>query len=1162
MRILRLDLEKYGPFTGRSLTFDPAARLHVVYGPNEAGKSSALDAITDLLFGFGHLATHHFLHDPREMRVGARLAAANAAEIAFRRRRGNKNTLVDADDAPLPDDCLLPFLGGVTRDVFTRAFGLSTETLRTGGEEMLKSEGDLGAALFAAASGLKGLNDLRRSIDDEADTIFAQRASQNRRFYQALARHEDARRALRDTELKAGDWKALNARISELGDRLDEIVSARRAAIAERARLARLKRVAPGLRMIDEVLADRAALGSLPDLPASFTQDLDARLAKVRAAREEMRRAGEERDRSEAVHAAIDVAADVLASAQEIGDLVTRSGASAKDRVDHPRVRAEADEIAGTLRTLAARLGFADAEALEAARPTDAAQAHVELLLKEGRTLRQTQETCESNLRTARDELASLERQRAARGHLVDPRPLRDRLSALGGDLRRLDRLEELRTAARTRTRSLVEDAARLSPSADLEALAHYSLPAGESIQRFRDAFEAADSQMRQIRQRREETQASIAERDDEIAALASGRPVPSAEAIADLRARRDSAWRLLRGTLLSEAGGAEPDQVPATITAFETAKSEADGLADEAMRDADRVARHAVAVRERTRQAEALTNLGTRLTALDDAQQARNAEWTDLWRGITDRPLSPAAMADWVRAVAALLDRRTEVTRLSDDIAALEAVEARILPVLATLADEVGVSGLEAAGAVVLAGALDEKIATLAQSWDAARDMETRRRDAERRIAELQAAAEANAARSADWSERWRAALPSLGLRAEAGIEEAETALQVWREVPGALRERDNRRRRILGMERDIADYEARLGEVAGRLRPDVQGASPDVMLQSLQDTLEAAKAARVRKAQAAERRNEAQEAAEAAAAELHAAETALAELSGRFPDGADLEAELRRLTERDRLDAQLAERRRQLAELGDGLAEAVLRDELQAFDPDAAEARIAELEAEETRLEEDRLVVHAEREREIERRRALEVGTGAETAAQDKAGAEAELAAAAREWVVLKLAGTMIQAAIERHRAAQEDPLMMRAGALFSTLTGGGFEKLDQDYDERDQPRLVGRRAGGKAVDIGGMSEGTRDQLFLALRLAYLDDYASRAEPIPFIGDDLFATFDDERTAHGLKVLAEIGDRVQPILFTHHRRVAELARDVLGNRVDLLELPAVEVA
>jgi uncharacterized protein YhaN len=86
--------------------------------------------------------------------------------------------------------------------------------------------------------------------------------------------------------------------------------------------------------------------------------------------------------------------------------------------------------------------------------------------------------------------------------------------------------------------------------------------------------------------------------------------------------------------------------------------------------------------------------------------------------------------------------------------------------------------------------------------------------------------------------------------------------------------------------------------------------------------------------------------------------------------------------------------------------------------------------------------------------------------------------------------------------------------------------------------------------------MSEGTRDQLYLALRLAYLEDYASRAEPAPFVGDDLFTTFDDARTLNGLTALAAIGNAVQPILFTHHRYVVDAAQRHLGTSVDIIAL------
>src|SRR5262249_22082824 len=157
-------------------------------------------------------------------------------------------------------------------------------------------------------------------------------------------------------------------------------------------------------------------------------------------------------------------------------------------------------------------------------------------------------------------------------------------------------------------------------------------------------------------------------------------------------------------------------------------------------------------------------------------------------------------------------------------------------------------------------------------------------------------------------------------------------------------------------------------------------------------------------------------------------------------------------------------------------------------------------------------------------------------------------------REWAVLSVGALMIGTAIERQRVGRQEPLMARAGALFSTLTGGAYAGLGQTYDDADLPHLVGRRPSGKEIAVAEMSEGTRDQLYLALRLAYLEDYAIRAEPAPFVGDDIFGTFDDERTRHGLSALAAISDRVQPILFTHHRFLVEAAERHLGTDADIV--------
>ena len=73
--------------------------------------------------------------------------------------------------------------------------------------------------------------------------------------------------------------------------------------------------------------------------------------------------------------------------------------------------------------------------------------------------------------------------------------------------------------------------------------------------------------------------------------------------------------------------------------------------------------------------------------------------------------------------------------------------------------------------------------------------------------------------------------------------------------------------------------------------------------------------------------------------------------------------------------------------------------------------------------------------------------------------------------------------------------------------------------------------------------MSDGTRDQLYLSLRLATLEQHLSKGEPLPFVVDDILIGFDDNRTRVCLEVLAELAAMTQVLLFTHHRRVLELA-------------------
>ena len=211
MRIRRLDLLRYGRFTDVLLEL-PARNpdIHIIFGPNEAGKSTALSAIEDLLFGIPRNSPFNFLHDYSSMRIGAVLEK-DGETLEVRRRKGNKDTLLTPDENPTPtgDGALASFLAGADRSFCVRMFSLDHERLRQGGREILKAQDEVGQMLFSAGAGIAGLGERLRALDEEADALWAPRRAVRRKYYQADERLLAATRALREHTVTARRWQEL-----------------------------------------------------------------------------------------------------------------------------------------------------------------------------------------------------------------------------------------------------------------------------------------------------------------------------------------------------------------------------------------------------------------------------------------------------------------------------------------------------------------------------------------------------------------------------------------------------------------------------------------------------------------------------------------------------------------------------------------------------------------------------------------------------------------------------------------------------------------------------------------------------------------------------------------------------------------------------------------
>ena len=99
-------------------------------------------------------------------------------------------------------------------------------------------------------------------------------------------------------------------------------------------------------------------------------------------------------------------------------------------------------------------------------------------------------------------------------------------------------------------------------------------------------------------------------------------------------------------------------------------------------------------------------------------------------------------------------------------------------------------------------------------------------------------------------------------------------------------------------------------------------------------------------------------------------------------------------------------------------------------------------------------------------------------------------------------------------------------------------------------EKPVLRAERIDGIRIGVEAMSDGTADQLYLALRLAALDLRRVSHPHMPLVLDDVLITSDDERAANILCALARFAEGGQVMIFTHHRHLVDLARATLGER------------
>lgn len=176
-----------------------------------------------------------------------------------------------------------------------------------------------------------------------------------------------------------------------------------------------------------------------------------------------------------------------------------------------------------------------------------------------------------------------------------------------------------------------------------------------------------------------------------------------------------------------------------------------------------------------------------------------------------------------------------------------------------------------------------------------------------------------------------------------------------------------------------------------------------------------------------------------------------------------------------------------------------------------------------------------------------------------EERESLRAELAALAHNYRVASTADALIESTLKTFVRDRQPAVLDAGGRAFSALTGSRYTRVEQD-DELSLQSVVVVAADGSRLRPEVLSKGTQQQLYLAIRLALVEEFAQRTEPLPLIMDDCLVNFDPRRAAAVAALLAERSAAHQCLLFTCHPETADLMARQTAGPVTVIEMPGLD--
>lgn len=1158
MRLKRLDLTAFGPFTDRVLSFRNTATLHVVYGANESGKSSTLRALKTLFYGFPNRTPDSFLHPTNKLQVGGSFLLSDQTERDFVRWKKRKKSLTTPCGDVLEEEELRGLLAGVPSHMFERLYGLSHSQLVSGGQALLTGGGKVGESLFAANLGPEYRN-LAEALKTEADALWSSRPSK-KPLNECVKQWEESSREAVELSLSSEAWTQVcegkekaDRRKNELKEQsaqMQVLLSAKRRAL-EAAHLVNRR---------EELSQQLQSFAEVPDLSEDFSQRRSKAQSEWEASKHRLKVATEALERVEKSLSDLPKEADILQFSERVEALYRRVGLVTEHTLELPRMQAELDSCQSQIQTAIARLELEPTEELPELPSTawrSRARGAAQQVVKSQEALAEHSE----EMKALDQKIKALDSVSKGEEKPLDlvkvEHALEGARKAVGVD----DRLQVLRSEIRTAESSLQLDLDKLSCwSGDIESLRSAKVPPATSAEQFEHDFQTLERTLEETRKELSSHQERCRRLTKTLKGLTEGDKVLTLESLAQARRERDDLWAEVYH---SWRHGDSPVDAAKLLEDYTEALKQTDDMADQLRVEGERLAQTEQVQRDLKEAEEQKASSEELLTKKTAEEQSLDQRWKDLW--VQEHLLleSPRHMLGWLKEREDLL---TAYARIAHRKKELSLAESRLKQELKSLAqgtkalklgefrDERGLAGaLETVEARLKE--LKREQAEAQQTEDKLQHLRSLRTEGKEKSERLRA-------ERAKAQEAWNQTLEVFPLRFARKPEELEPFLLQWDELGGLLEKRSSLESRRAELQAELQSFAAEVG----RLRPQLLTGQAQE-----EDDVRTVERAR-RELQAAENtENERQRLkglvqsqkealtvlTSACESQQQAWSQLLAEAGAEDPKSV-LEVERKAHKKREFLTELRLTEDNLRQKCGNQTVQEFC-EQVKSLDLDRLPTEIASLEQELSDLEQAREEQLHKAGQLDQKLQSLDGVSRAAALQQEAESAQAEGREILERLVRLRLAERLLSTQIESYRKENEGPLLASAGDYFCQLTSGAFIGIKSGYETDGEPVLLAVSKKGREVGVEGLSEGTCDQLFLALRLATISRKAKQKAVLPVVADDILVQFDSERAESTLKALLEFSKFTQVILFTHLERDYRLAESLGSDEIDLLRLEPV---